>query len=347
MELFDETCDLPDEQQRAAVARLHATDADLAERLGRLLEHDADATDVFARAAGQRMLAGELEAAGALEQLGRTPSEGPSRTGARVGDYVVAELLGAGGLGAVHRAQHIGTGATVAIKFLKPHATSDPESVRRLQREFKAIRRLEHPGCLRVFDIGESPHGHFIVMEHVTGGDLARLVRGDPRLVLAVLHDVAVALHYVHQQGVVHRDLKPANVLLTRGQPPQPKLADFGLAKVSDASAIITGSKAVMGSIDFMSPEQLRGRADARSDMYAFGCMIHQLWVGSPPFTGDNFERLYARLSGAAPSLGARAPTAPRALIELTDRLLARDPDDRPASCHDIAEALLEVVMGG
>lgn len=346
MDLFDETCDRPLDEQHRVVAEQRALDADLADRLAKLLKHDAAETDLLGRAAGQNMLAGELKAAGILKRLGQMPSEGPSRVGAEIGGYIVGERLGAGGLGTVHLARHAESGYPVAIKFLKPHATADRESVLRLQREFKAISMLDHPGCLRVFEIGSSTQAHYIVMEHVAGGDLTQLVRGDRRVVLNVLHDVALALAYVHAQGVVHRDLKPANVLLTRDDPPQPKLADFGLAKVSDASAIITGSHAVMGSIDFMSPEQLRGKADPRSDMYAFGCMIHQLWTGQPPFTGDNFERLYARLNGVAPSLRERAPDAPEALIALTDRLLAKAPEDRPADCQEIAAALVTTVLG-
>jgi serine/threonine-protein kinase len=346
MDMFDDACDRPLDVQRGIVAHLRSHDVEMADRLAKLLKHDATGTDVLGRAAGQKVLAGEMKAAGILERLGQTPSEGPSRVGTAIGAYVVGDKLGSGGLGTVHVARHRDTGHTVAIKFLKPHATADEESVIRLRREFRAISTLDHPGCLRVFEHNETPQGHYIVMEHVRGGDLRRLVGGDRPLILAVLHDVAKALSYVHARGVVHRDLKPANVLLTEDDPPHPKLADFGIAKMADASAIITGSQAVLGSIDFMSPEQLRGRADARSDMYAFGCMIHHLWCGQPPFTGDNFERLYRRLNGEAPSLRERDPAAPGALIEITDRLLARDPDHRPGDCSEIAEALVTAVLG-
>ena len=346
MDLFDAACDAPLPSQQAVVAELRAEDEELADRLAKLLKHDAIDTDVLGRADGQELLAGEMKRAGLLERLGQTPSDGPSRVGTKIGAYVVGERLGSGGLGTVHVAHHETSGQTVAIKFLKPHATADEESVIRLRREFRAISKLDHPGCLRVFDHGEGRQGHYIVMEHVRGGDLRKLVQGDKRLILAVLHDVAKTLSYVHQCGVVHRDLKPANVLLTDDDPPQPKLADFGIAKMADASAIITGSKAVLGSIDFMSPEQLRGRSDARSDMYAFGCMIHHLWCGMPPFTGDNFERLYRRMNGVAPSLAERAPAVPASLIAITDRLLARNPDERPSDALEIADALVTAVLG-
>ncbi len=346
MDLFDDACDRPLDTQRGIVERVRLHDEEMADRLAKLLKHDATDAEVLGRAAGQQMLAGELKAASLLERLGQTPSEGPSRVGTEIGSYRVAEKLGSGGLGTVHIAHHGQTGEAVAIKFLKPHATADEESVTRLRREFRAISKLHHTGCLRVFEHVESPMGHYIVMELVRGGDLRQLVGGDQQTILTILHDVAMALSYVHSQGVVHRDLKPANVLLTDDDPAQPKLADFGIAKMADASGIITGSQAVLGSIDFMSPEQLRGRADARSDMYAFGCMIHHLWCKSPPFTGDNFERLYRRLNGEAPSLRERAPDAPAALIEITDRVLARDPDHRPSDCTEIAEALVRAVLG-
>ena len=339
MDLFDDACDQPVDAQKRVVAELSTSDPELSMRLAKLLQHDASGTDVLERAAGQEMLADEIRAARVLERLGQTSGEETGRVGARVNDYLVGEKLGAGGLGTVHLATDA-NGGTVAIKFLKSSATADDESVTRLRREFRAIKTLDHPGVLRVFEYGASPIGYFIVMEHIGGGDLRKLVGGDKVIIISVLSRVAEALAYVHENGIVHRDLKPANVLLTKDHPPQPKLADFGVAKMSDASAIITGSKAVMGSIDFMSPEQLRGRADKRSDMYAFGCMIHHLWCSAPPFTGDNFERLYGRMNGVAPSLRERAPDAPAPLIELTDRMLKRDPNDRPSSCSEIASAL-------
>jgi serine/threonine-protein kinase len=338
MALFDRACDMPRAEQKALVAELSLRDRDLGERLARLLHHDAAETDVLAGASGPEVLAAELLEANEIATSERAGA--PARVGAQVGDYVVGERLGGGGLGTVHAARHQVTGALVAIKFLRHHATSDPNHVRRLQREFRAIASLDHPSCVRVFAHGESAVGHYLVMEHVGGGDLRRLIGADVTRRLRALRDVTDALAHIHAHGIVHRDLKPANVLLSEDEPPRAKLADFGVAKVTDASAILTDPNAVMGSIDYMSPEQLRGKADARSDLYALGCIVHELWCGEAPFTGDNFERLYARLRGDAPSLATRAADAPRALVELTDRLLARDPAARPQAAGEAAAVL-------
>jgi eukaryotic-like serine/threonine-protein kinase len=338
MELFDRACDLPPAEQRAFVAEIMSRDRSLGERLLNLLHHDTKQTDILTRASGAAILAAELLTQSEVTVSSRKGT--PKRIGAVVEGYVVGEPLGSGGLGTVHAARHRDTGEVVAIKFLRPHATLDPTHVKRLQREFSAIARLDHPSCVRVHAHGESHIGHYLVMEHVGGGDLRRLVGAPAALRLQALRDVAGALAHIHALGIVHRDLKPANVLLTTEDPPRPKLVDFGVAKVADASAIITDPHAVMGSIDYMSPEQLRGRADARSDLYALGCIIHELWCGEPPFTGDNFERLYARLKSAPPSLGERAPDAPPALVALTDRLVAREPAERPQTASEVVAVL-------
>ena len=343
MDLFDDTCDVTLVEQRAVVRRLRQTDPEMADRLAALLEHDAKETDVLAPAAGARALADELAVLSSSFQ-GDEDDDADSavrRVGKQVGDWIVDERIGSGGVGTVYRAHHASGGELVAIKFLKRAAVSDPNNVTRLRREFRNVKRLRHPGCLEVYEQGAGEHGHYIVMEWARGGDLRRLTKGPMPVLLHVFREVAEALAYVHGQGIVHRDLKPANVLLTDARPLQPKLADFGIAKVPDATAVITGTGAVMGSIDFLAPELIKGAtADERSDMYAFGCMIHTLVTGEPPFGGDNFERLYARLRGEPPALDERAPHVPAELAQLTARLLERDPAARPQDFGVISGAL-------
>lgn len=339
MDLFDEVCDATVDEQRAVVVELAGQDAELAKRLAALLEHDGKDTAVveaaFNPGAGARALADDLREQD-LVALARKP-----RDGARVGDWLVREKLGSGGVGTVHRAVHADRGDVAAIKFLMQSAVGDPNDVRRFQREFKAIARLSHPGVLRVFEQGQGPLGHYFVMEYVPGGDLRKLAGGDVAVLLPLLLEVAEVLGYVHGQGIVHRDLKPANVLLTNDVPPRPKLADFGIAKVIDATAIITGTGAVMGSIDFMAPEQINGQpATIRSDLYAFGCTLFSSLTSSPLFPGDNFERLYARLKGRAPSLRERRPDVPIELDELCSHLLAPDPSARPESFGEVIALL-------
>jgi serine/threonine protein kinase len=341
MDLFDESCDQPLSRQRQIVSELRARDVDLADRLAKLLKHDAAGTDVLAPAAGARALADELVVERQISDS-MMPEHG-TREGTTVGQWVVGEHIGSGGVGTVHRATHAGTGELVAIKFLKSVAVADPDNVTRLRREFRNLLRLKHPGVLQVFEESHGPSGHYIVMEYAEGGDLRRLMKAELSVLLPVLHQVALALAYVHSEGIVHRDLKPANVLLS-GNPRKPKLADFGIAKVPDATAVITGTGVVMGSIDYLAPEQINGKpADERSDMYAFGCVIHALASGKPPFGGDNFERLYARLRGEPPLLSQYVPAAPPALVELTNRLMARDPQQRPSDFAAIAAAVAAV----
>jgi eukaryotic-like serine/threonine-protein kinase len=340
MDRFDELCDRPHAEQVAAIHALAARDADLADRLAALLDVDARDTEVLDLGAGARALAMEIE----RQEDATEPSES-QRAGQQIGDWWIRERLGSGGVGTVHRIEHVDSGRVAAIKFLKKTAVSQPSDVTRFQREFKAIARLDHPGCLKVFEQGEGPLGHHFVMEFAAGGDLRRYTGAPASELIPLLAEVADTLRYVHAQGVVHRDLKPANVLLTDDQPVRTKLADFGLVKVPDATAIITGTGAVMGSIDFMSPEQINGQpADRRSDLYGFGCMAFVLVTGQAPFAGDNFERLYARLKGEPPSLAERAPDAPMALSALCQRLMARDPDDRPQSFDEVVPILQTLI---
>ena len=335
MDLFDEACDQPVSEQRRIVRQLFARDADLAKRLAELLQHDSDERDVLARG-GAKLWAQQLSEA-------EMAASGVQRADVLVGRYQVGMPLGAGGTGTVHRGRHIDTGQQVALKFLKTRALADRHTVRRMTREYRALARLSHVNCVQVIDYIESSLGGCIVMELVSGGHLGQLEGASEALRIELLHGVACGLSYIHEQGVVHRDLKPENVLLTNDEPPIPKIADFGIAKVTGSST--TAGSGVVGTIDALSPEQLDGHADARSDLYALGCLVFRLWTGQAPFLGDNFQRLDARLRGPAPSLAERAPDAPAELVALTARLLMRDPEARPQSGGEVADAL-RAMMG-
>jgi serine/threonine-protein kinase len=341
MMAFDEACDLPPGERPLVVARLRQSDPELAEKLEDMLHHDGEDTAVFEPAAGARVLAIEVarqdEIAMPMSVLD-VPGDprAAGRVGAEVGPYRVGDCLGRGGSGTVYRAVDTRTSLPVAIKFLNRRALGDRRQRARFDGEFRAIAALRHPRCLMVFEQGESDLGSYFVMEYMAGGDLRRLVGADTGTLLGVLVGIAEALEHIHERGIVHRDLKPENVLLDDGTPPAPKLADFGIARVAGAT-FGTQTGTLVGSIDYVAPEQLRGRVDARSDLYGLGCLIHVLFRNKPPFEGDNFERLRARLSKAAPPLG---PTAPEALGELTASLLAIDPAERPASAASVRQSL-------
>jgi serine/threonine protein kinase len=211
--------------------------------------------------------------------------------GTFLGPYQIIEPLGAGGMGEVYKAKDTRLGRSVAIKVLLGHHAEDPAMRERFEREARAISALSHPSICTLHDIGEHEGTHFLVMEYLEGETLAaRLARGPMPLnqVLKLGAEIAVALAAAHGRGIVHRDLKPGNVMLTDGGV---KLLDFGLAKLhaasqgiadltapETASGPLTEQGAIVGTLQYMAPEQLEGKeADARSDIFAFGCLVSSI----------------------------------------------------------------------
>ena len=344
MERFDALCDLSTDDQAIELAILRADDPAAARELERLLLSDTGSTLVEGAAARFSILAadaaagsgpsGEADAGeAAAHLLGQTLD----------GRWLVEELLGGGGFGHVYRAR--GESGTVAIKVLRPERTSTgggaghDEHERRFRREFLAVSGLSHPGCLRVFAEGVHDRARYIVMEFAAGGDLRRFAGAGPRVLLPLLRQVAEALDYVHAHGIVHRDLKPANVLIDGGEPPRALLADFGIAKLTHEGLSMLSSRGLlMGTIDFVSPEQVMGQpVDARSDLFALGCMIFSLMSGRPPWEGSAFDRLAGRVDRDAPPLSSVVPSVPPGLDELTAELLQRAPSARPATAREVA----------
>ncbi|MCC6625124.1 MAG: protein kinase [Deltaproteobacteria bacterium] len=274
--------------------------------------------------------------------------ETPLRTGQRMGAWTLAERLGRGAAGEVYRAFD-DEGQDVAIKLLRLDRRPERQELR-FRRELRAISRLDHPHVLRVLGEGRSDEGHrFMVTEYANGGDLRHLigVADTPELLVALLQ-IASALDYVHAQRIVHRDLKPENVLLFKGSDGArvAKLADFGIAWLDPALARpMTQVGKLMGTVDFISPEQVRGEpADPRSDLYALGVLAFELFTERVPFEGSMWQVLQARVTGPAPSLATFFPGAPEGLVALVDGLLATDPRDRPQSAHLVCADLARVL---
>jgi eukaryotic-like serine/threonine-protein kinase len=264
--------------------------------------------------------------------------------GSAVGEYVIEQKLGEGGMGAVYGARHPVIGKRAAVKVLKRERSASVEGVARFVREAQAVNTIGHPNIVDVFGFGALPDGRsFFVMEWLEGESLRdRLVRPLPLgESLEVLESIAIALQAAHEAGVIHRDLKPDNVFLARvkGAPtPRVKLLDFGLAKLQgesrDARIDQTRSGVVMGTPLYLSPEQAKGstKLDAATDVYSLGAMAYELGSGTVPFTADSAVEIMAKhISEPPPSLHERAPNLPAGFVQLVEQMLEKDPRARPA----------------
>jgi serine/threonine-protein kinase len=304
--------------------------------------------------------------ADSLEPSAGEVRRGRLATGASVGPFLIQDLLGAGGMGEVYRALDTRLDRPVAIKVLSPAIDTVPRSRERFERETRTIARLSHPRICTMHDVGlakidgrETP---FLVMELLVGETLAaRLARGplpiDDALACAI--DIADALIAAHAQAIVHRDLKPANVMLTSTGI---KLLDFGLAQLrsrshrstgptGDAAGLstLTSAGMVFGTLPYISPEQLRGEpVDARTDVFAFGAVLHEMLTGVRAFVADSQAGLIAAiLEHDAPPLRQHLPSVPAGLERVIAKCLAKAPDDRWQTARDLKSELEWVRDGG
>jgi serine/threonine-protein kinase len=263
--------------------------------------------------------------------------------GTRLGKYRLERLLGRGAFGEVYVGVPA-SGPQVALKILEASIAHDRDAVARFEREAETARRLEHPGIVRILDVGAQRGRHYIVMELVHGGSFRRYLKkgGAPDKVLTILGDVARALSYAHAQGVVHRDVKPENILLTKAR--RAKVADFGLARASDMTTMTTDGH-MLGTAMYMAPEQASGtRATSASDVYAVGVMIYEAIAGERPFAADTtYALLYQHVEHAPPKPRVRAPY-PGQLAGLALRCLAKDPADRPTMA-EVAGQLAQATL--
>jgi serine/threonine protein kinase/formylglycine-generating enzyme required for sulfatase activity len=269
--------------------------------------------------------------------------------------YVLLDLLGEGGMGAVFAARQTRMKRRVAIKVLKPEAVTSPVAVERFQREAEACARLSHPNIVVVHDINRVENVHFLVMEHIDGTDLAQLVQQQGRLPVPqacnYVRQAAIGLQHAHEQGLVHRDVKPQNLMLTKTG--IVKVMDLGLARLSQSSgeqwAGLTGTGAIMGTPYYMAPEQVTNAkaVDIRADIYSLGATLYHLLAGKPPFAGmDLVAMVAARVQGTPPEpLENLRSDLPPDLLAILWRMMAHDPADRYRTPADVADALAPFVQ--
>jgi serine/threonine protein kinase len=279
--------------------------------------------------------------------------------GTKLGPYEILSPAGAGGMGEVYRARDTRLDRTVAIKVLPEHLSSSIALKQRFAREARAISKLQHPHICVLHDVGSENGTGYIVMEYLEGETLAQRLRKGPLPIEQLLKigiEIADALDKAHRSGIIHRDLKPANIMLTKCGA---KLMDFGLARgvagvaasaaggmptftaaatASDPVSPLTGEGAVIGTLNYMSPEQVEGKeADARSDIFAFGCVLYEMATGNRAFEGKSHISVASAILEKEPqSLSIVKPTSPPHLDALIRRCLEKNPEERYACAHDV-----------
>jgi eukaryotic-like serine/threonine-protein kinase len=249
------------------------------------------------------------------------------------GRYEIEELVGTGGMSSVYRARDTVLERTVALKVLHEHHSSDPEYVERFRREARAIARLNHPNIVTVIDRGEFEGRQFIVFEHVPGENLKDVVAREGPLpvvqALELTQQIARGLAYAHEHGVVHRDVKPQNVLLDDSG--RPKVTDFGIARSVDPDDALTETGTLLGSSDYISPEQASGQpVGTASDQYSLGVLLYELLTGEVPYPAEGFMAVAMRhVRDPVPSVRAQRPNVSPRVDALVVRAMAKRPEDR------------------
>lgn len=285
--------------------------------------------------------------------------------GTKLGPYEIQAPVGAGGMGEVYRARDLRLERTVAVKILPTHLSANADAKQRFDREARTISSLNHPNICTLFDVGHQDGTDFLVMEYLEGETLADRLRKGPMPLAQLLKagiEICDGLDRAHRSGVVHRDLKPGNVMLTKSGA---KLMDFGLAKASLASASavsnlsmtlstpaqshpLTAAGTVVGTFQYMAPEQVEGKeADARADIFALGAVLYEMATGKRAFEGKSAATVMAAVLERDPApISTFQPTAPPALDRLVKTCLAKDPDERWQTAHDVKLQLKHIADG-
>jgi serine/threonine protein kinase len=276
--------------------------------------------------------------------------QGALQPGTELAGYRITRFLDQGGMGAVYEAVQLSLERRVALKFISRRLGEDERFRERFRREARSGAAIEHPNILPVYEAGELDDGSlFLAMRFVDGPDLKSLLRErgplDVKDTVSIMSQIGDALDAAHQRGVIHRDVKPANVLLEGGDGRwHAFLADFGLAKPNEGNEEHTLPGEMLGTADYMAPEQINGApADGRADVYSFGCMVYRCLTAEPPYKRDaRTATLMAHVNAPVPVPSKKIKGLPGALDVVVARAMAKDPDERAPS----AGALMHWVAG-
>ena len=340
--LFDELVELPPGERERRLAGLGAREPALRDAVARLIDADSGA-DARLASLDQALPARSVQRPCGTDDSVPPPLPDPiGMRGRTVSHFRVLELLGAGGMGAVYRAEDTRLGRIVALKLPLPAQLQDASGRSRFLREARAVAALDHPNVCDVHEVGESDEGQlFLAMPHYGGETLKERLAREGALpeaeAAAIARQIAAGLAAAHRAGIVHRDLKPGNVMLLPGG--SLKILDFGLAKVSGASVTATGDR--LGTASYMAPEQVRGGAvDERADLWALGVMLYEMLAGRRPFAGESDVAVAHAILHETPAPPSRRRNVSPALSDLVLRLLVRDPDHRMPSAEAVAAEL-------
>jgi serine/threonine protein kinase len=294
--------------------------------------------------------AGDVAGTGSAETLAPPPVEVDPLVGMRMGSFRLVRRVGRGGMGSVYLGEHVSIGSRVAVKVLHEHLTRYPELVQRFHAEARAVNLIGHENIVSIFDMDSTAPRPYLIMEFLEGAPLSAWVGTalSAGAVVPVLMQVCDALHAAHARGIVHRDLKPDNIFLVKRGRGMPfvKVLDFGIAKLVDASMPETVAGIIVGTPEYMAPEQsLSRRLDGRADLYAVGVIAYQLLTGRLPFPDEGLTaQLVAHQTRMPPAPRTLCPSVPAALEAVVLRALAKDPEDRFASALALRAALEQVL---